>query len=126
MLRLGLTAAIGYTVTKLPGILKEFCPAVLEAIVARRTCIRSTSWLLGSINMSASLIFQAITAHSSKFDDKQRMAMSWGTTVHQVASVGFYLLSLNKSESELGVFWNAFNLSLLSVATFLFPGVTYL
>ena len=71
--------------------------------------------------MTGSLIFSAIAAHHSKLDEKMKNAVRWGTNVHQVASLGFILLALDKSNS-----WMQYiNMAVLTTATILFPGVIY-
>ena len=84
--------------------------------------LESISWFLGCSNMAASLVFQAIAFHSPKLDGKMKDSMLRACNVHQVASLGFILLALNKSPES---YWNTMNFSILSVATTLFPGVIY-
>ena len=69
--------------------------------------------------MAASLVFQAITAHSKKLDEKMKNSLSKACNVHQLASLGFILLALTRSP------WNVYNFWLLTTATTLFPGVIY-
>lgn len=75
------------------------------------------AWVIGCVNMTASLAFSAIGHHSKSLDEVARISMHRAVNVHQLASVGFLVLSqLDTPYVPLGI---------LSVATLLFPGVVY-
>ena len=84
--------------------------------------IEQASWFLGCANMAASLVFQAITFHSSKLDVKMKDSLLRAVNVHQLSALGFILLALNKNTKS---YWNTTYFWLLTSATCLFPGVIY-
>ena len=51
------------------------------------------SWTCGCINMTASLIFSTIGYHKKGLDEPARNAMTRATNVHQLASLGFFILA---------------------------------
>jgi hypothetical protein len=79
-------------------------------------------WIIGCVNIGLTLIFSGIAFHSKSLTNKSRESLLKAVEVHKVASLGFILLSLNRN---LFGYWRTVGLAMLSVATFLFPGVVY-
>ena len=74
-------------------------------------------WLTGCVNMGLSLGFQAYGYHSKSLDAAGRENMLRAVNVHQIASIGFILLSFKGAPLLPTI--------ALSIATFLFPYVLY-
>jgi hypothetical protein len=79
--------------------------------------METLSWVLGCSNMALSFVFQAIGYHSKSLDEAAKSSMLRAVNVHQMASIGFILLSFKGAP--------VIPFSILSAATFLFPGVLY-
>ena len=77
-------------------------------------------WIIGCINMAASLAFSAIGHHKKSLEEDGKKAMMWATSVHQVSAIGFIILACMQQTSML-----LLPITMLAVATFLFPGVVY-
>lgn len=79
--------------------------------------METISWVLGCSNMAVSFALQAYSYHAKSLDEVARQSMFRAVNVHQMASLGFILLSLKGA--------SVIPFAILGVASFLFPGVLY-
>ncbi len=75
-------------------------------------------WAAGCINLGLSLGFQSYGYHSKSLDAAAKDSMIRATSVHQLASIGFILLSMKVAP--------LIPTAILTIATCLFPFNLYL
>ena len=74
-------------------------------------------WAIGCVNMAVSMVFSAIGHHKESLGEKGKASIQRACNIHQLASIGFMVLAYQGAPLV--------PVSLLSVATILFPGVIY-
>ena len=55
--------------------------------------VELASWILGCVNMTASLAFSAIGYHKKSLDETGRNTMARAVNMHQVSAIGFLILA---------------------------------
>ena len=81
--------------------------------------LRRTSWILGSLTVSSSILASGYVSHAKGFTDSEIKAMAMGAQIQLINGIGLSLCATRKSKLIL------IPLTCLTASTFLFTGMIF-